>query len=86
MKSLDIAPSGSTWRSHWARIPRALGGFVTAQLTSPFRYCEDDSTMFTAIDPPETRTMKPAGAEFWHLCTVIIPRLSITGHLVHGRV
>ena len=30
--------------------------------------------------------MKPAGAEFWHIWTVIIPRLSITGSLVWGRV
>ena len=28
----------------------------------------------------------PAGAEFWHLWTVIIPRLSITGQRVRGRV
>jgi hypothetical protein len=51
-----------------------------------FGNCEEDSTMFPAIDTPETRRMKPAGAEFWHLWTVIIPRLSITGRLVRGRV
>jgi hypothetical protein len=29
---------------------------------------------------------KPAGAEFWHLWTVRIPRRSITGKLVWRRV
>ena len=33
-----------------------------------------------------TVSSKPAGAEFWHLWTVIIPRRSITGRLVRGRV
>jgi hypothetical protein len=33
--------------------------------------------------PPEPRT---AWAEVWHLWTVIIPRRSITGRLVYGRV
>ena len=45
-----------------------------------------DGSMFTAIDPPETQSLKPAGAEFWHLWTVILPRRSITGRLVRGRV
>ena len=29
---------------------------------------------------------KPAWAYIWHLWTVYIPRRSITGRLVHGRV
>jgi hypothetical protein len=29
---------------------------------------------------------KPAMAEVWHLWTVIIPRRSITGRLVHGQI
>jgi hypothetical protein len=33
--------------------------------------------------PPEPRA---AWAEVWHLWTVIIPRRSITGRLVYGRV
>jgi len=45
-----------------------------------------DGSMFTAIDPTETQSLKPAGAEFWHLWTVILPRRSITGRLVRGRV
>jgi hypothetical protein len=34
----------------------------------------------------EHRARKPAGAEFWHVWTVYIPRRSITGKLVWGRV
>ena len=29
---------------------------------------------------------KPAWAEVWHLWTVIVPRRSITGRLLYGRV
>jgi hypothetical protein len=29
---------------------------------------------------------KPAWAEVWHLWTVIMPRRSITGHLLTGQV
>lgn len=42
--------------------------------------------MFTAINPAETRRSKPAGSESWHLWTVIVPRRSITGRPVRGRV
>ncbi|UPJ51754.1 hypothetical protein IVB30_10630 [Bradyrhizobium sp. 200] len=42
--------------------------------------------MFSAIDPSEDQSLQPAGVEFWHLWTVIIPRLSTAGGLVHGRV
>jgi hypothetical protein len=31
-------------------------------------------------------TAKPAWAEVWHLWTVVIPRRSITGRLLVGRV
>lgn len=34
----------------------------------------------------EHRARKPAGAEFWHIWMVYIPRRSITGKLVWGRV
>ena len=34
----------------------------------------------------ETHSTKPAGAEFWHLWTVWVPRRSITGKLLTGRV
>lgn len=39
---------------------------------------------YTMLD--NTRSAKPAGAEFWHIWTVRIPRQSITGNLVWGRV
>ena len=32
------------------------------------------------------RSTKPAGAEFWHVWTVHLPRRSITGTLIWGRV
>jgi hypothetical protein len=35
---------------------------------------------------PWSLSSKPAWAEVWHLWTVIIPRRSITGRLVYGRV
>jgi hypothetical protein len=34
----------------------------------------------------DMRSAKPAGAEFWHIWTVYVPRRSITGNLVWGRV
>ena len=34
----------------------------------------------------DERSAKPAGAEYWHIWTVRIPRRSITGRLVWGRV
>ena len=42
--------------------------------------------MFSGSASSENRSLQPAGAEFWHLWTVIIPRLSITGRFVRGRV
>jgi hypothetical protein len=42
--------------------------------------------MFSALDPLEERSRHSAGAEFWHVWTVIIPRLSTTGGLMCGRV
>ena len=45
-----------------------------------------DGPMFSGSASSENRSLQPAGAEFWHLWTVIIPRLSITGHFVRGRV
>jgi hypothetical protein len=35
---------------------------------------------------PWSLSSKPAWAEVWHLWTVIIPRRSIAGRLVYGRV
>ncbi|TAI64960.1 hypothetical protein CWO89_16090 [Bradyrhizobium sp. Leo170] len=32
------------------------------------------------------RRPKPSWTRLWHLWTVIVPRRSITGKLVHGRV
>lgn len=42
--------------------------------------------MFTAFNPAKARSLKPATAELWHLWTVILPKRSITGRLVRGRV
>jgi hypothetical protein len=44
--------------------------------------------MTTANEHPTSWEVssKPSGAEFWHLWKVIIPRRSIVGHLVCGRV
>jgi hypothetical protein len=36
--------------------------------------------------PVDERSARPAGAEFWHIWTIYIPRRSITGKLVWGRV
>ena len=47
---------------------------------------QDWHRMTTVNNHPETWSSKPAGAEFWHLWTVIIPRRSIAGRLVRGRV
>ncbi|MCA1454414.1 hypothetical protein I6F35_14475 [Bradyrhizobium sp. BRP22] len=33
-----------------------------------------------------TRRAKPSWTKLWHLWTVIVPRRSITGKLVRGRV
>jgi hypothetical protein len=39
-----------------------------------------------AFDQSRNLQPAPAWAEVWHLWTVIIPRRSITGKLVYGRV
>jgi hypothetical protein len=38
------------------------------------------------IDQSDSLQPAPAWAEVWHVWTVIIPRRSITGRLVHGRI
>jgi hypothetical protein len=38
------------------------------------------------ILPVFVSKMKPAWAEVWHLWTVVIPRRSITGRLIFGKV
>ena len=45
------------------------------------------STSFTAINIriPEL-IQRPARLTTWHLWTVIVPRRTITGRLVHGKV
>ena len=57
---------------------------LASEATNETRF--GDGSMFTAIDPPETQSLKPAGVQFWHLWTVIFPRRTITGRLVRGRV
>jgi hypothetical protein len=37
-------------------------------------------------DFKRTGNSEPAWAEVWHLWTVVIPRRSITGRLVYGKV
>jgi hypothetical protein len=38
------------------------------------------------IDQSRSLRSAPAWAEVWHVWTVILPRRSITGRLVYGRV
>jgi hypothetical protein len=38
------------------------------------------------FDPSHSLQRAPAWAEAWHIWTVIIPRRSITGRLVYGKV
>jgi hypothetical protein len=38
------------------------------------------------IDQSRSLQPAPAWAEVWHVWTVIIPRRSITGRLVYGRI
>lgn len=42
--------------------------------------------MFSLLHAPEADRLKPAGAEFWHVWTVIFPRRLITGRYASGRV
>jgi hypothetical protein len=77
-KPPDIAiRPGPAWRrSSGDHIP--LGGFV-------FR---NGLAMNIRLSKPldDEHTAKPAGAEYWHIWTVRIPRRSIAGRLVWGRV
>jgi hypothetical protein len=34
----------------------------------------------------QSRSLQPAWAEVWHIWSVVVPRRSITGRLVYGRV
>jgi hypothetical protein len=38
------------------------------------------------LEPAGSSLSRPAWADAWHLWTVIIPRRSITGRLVYGKV
>jgi hypothetical protein len=42
--------------------------------------------MFSFLMAREDPGLRPAGAGAWHLWTIIIPRLSISGRFVRGRV
>ena len=70
-------PSGTSvakvvGRSYSARRLRSKDGLaMNVRLSKPL----DDG-----------HSAKPAGAEYWHIWTVRIPRRSITGRLVWGRV
>jgi hypothetical protein len=43
-------------------------------------------TMLSPKSFDDQHSAKPAGAEFWHIWTVWMPRRSITGKLLWGRV
>jgi hypothetical protein len=81
----------ATFNSPWRSVGRRSLGFAHNRATSLASESTNenrfgDGSMFTAIDPPETQSLKPAGVQFWHLWTVIFPRRTITGRLVRGRV
>ena len=73
-----IRPGPAWRRSSSDHTP--LGGFVLGKAAS----------MMKAIRPRvsvnDEHSAKPAGAEFWHVWTVRIPRRSIVGQFVWGRV
>lgn len=78
----DPAQHGAAiWRS---RV--GLAHIATLHRARPRTTMFGNGSMFTTINPAPTRRSKPAGAEIWHLWTVILPRRSITGRLVRGRV
>jgi hypothetical protein len=53
-------------------MSKPLGGFVSAH-----NEVHGDEPMFSSLKAPEDRSLKPAGAEYWHLWTVVVPRLSM---------
>jgi hypothetical protein len=63
--------------------PSLLGDLVTLQLNWQSRL-----VVMTVNNHPASwsQSSKPAWTQLWHVWTVIIPRRSITGRLVHGRV
>lgn len=83
MRMPDFCPPAL--RGDVVRLPPLRSG-ASLQRIRPMAKPSGDDNMFSAIDPPEGQSLQPAGAEFWHMWTVIIPRLSIAGGLVHGRV
>jgi hypothetical protein len=71
-RSPDVPPQAKLSGDH---IP--LGGFVYSRS----RMTIDDQDHVDRSTQP-----RAAWAEVWHLWKVIVPRRSITGRLVHGRV
>jgi len=73
---IAIRPGPAWQRSSGDHIP--LGGFVLGNgLAMNIRLSK-------RLD--DEHSAKPAGAEYWHIWTVRIPRRSIAGRLVWGRV
>jgi len=83
----DVTLSGAVTKSSGARlVPTVARRLVSTHDVVAASETAWRQPMFSALDPFEERSPQPAGAEFWHLWTVIIPRLSITGGFVCGRV
>jgi hypothetical protein len=77
----EIAPSGPSMAEP-SGDNITLGGFVLfCPEAAPMIADSHDIDQSRSLQPPS-----PAWAEAWHIWTVIIPRRSITGRLVHGTV
>jgi hypothetical protein len=63
-------------------MSKPLGGFDSGAHNE----VHGDQPMFSSLKTPEDLSLKPAGAEYWHLWSVVVPRLSIAGGFVWGRV
>lgn len=73
---------GSVGRPHKNTAHR----WATSLASEAIPKLSGDGFMFAATDPHEAQSLQPVGPQFWHLWTVIIPRRTITGRLVRGRV
>lgn len=84
---IALHDAGIACHGEAARRPK-VGLFHSATLSSyeAAGGIVGDGSMCTAIDPAETRISKSADTKFWNPWTVILPRRSITGRLVRGRV
>jgi hypothetical protein len=76
----DIAPRPGLPPAKPSGEHIALGGFVLFRRPRPMIADRH------AFDQSRNLQPAPAWAEVWHIWTVIIPRRSITGKLVYGKV